>query len=251
MGNCCRSCMTRIPYATMIATVMCLIGVAIFCTSMYRGASLMIIMFDRVFRFRIFWIEAVQMIFVTIGASMAGLGFMILFVGCLATGSTRYKVYRAWRSRVGGRISCAVFMAITYILTIIWTIMFCFLCIVTFVYTIFWQMCNENSHENPRECLIDLVQFHFLFPAGSRQQDMKVCDKFQIKAFCKDGVEPAETMFIIATISCLLIILSLVHYLMCLSANYAHIRDHEKFQELQEIQNLNDMEYSAASKERF
>lgn len=107
-GNCCKSCMTRIPYATMIATVMCLIGVAIFCITMYRGASLTIIMFDQVFHFRLFWIEAVQMIFVAIGASMAALGFMILFVGCLATGSTRYKVYRAWRSRVGGRISCAV-----------------------------------------------------------------------------------------------------------------------------------------------
>lgn len=100
--------MTRIPYATMIATVMCLIGVGIFCFTMYRGASLTIIMFDQVFHFRLLWIEAVQMIFVAIGASMAALGFMILFVGCLATGSTRYKVYRAWRSRVGGRISCAV-----------------------------------------------------------------------------------------------------------------------------------------------
>lgn len=80
---------------------------------------------------------------------------------------------------------------------------------------------------------------------------MKICDTFERKAFCKDGVEKAEIMFILATLSCLLIILSLVHYLMCLSANYAHIRDHEKFQELQEIQNLNDMEYSAASKERF
>lgn len=39
---------------------------------------------------------------------MAALGFMILCVGCLATGATRHKVYRAWRSRVGGRISCAV-----------------------------------------------------------------------------------------------------------------------------------------------
>ena len=27
---------------------------------------------------------------------------------------------------------------------------------------------------------------------------------------------------------------------MCLSANYAHIRDHEKFQELQELQYLQD-----------
>lgn len=100
--------MTRIPYATMMATVMCLIGVGIFCCTMYRGASLTIIMFDEVFHLRLLWIEAVRIIFVAIGASMAALGFMILFVGCLATGSTRYKVYRAWGSRVGGRISCAV-----------------------------------------------------------------------------------------------------------------------------------------------
>lgn len=90
-----------------------------------------------------------------------------------------------------------------------------------------------------------------MFPLGARDEDMKICEKFEVKAFCKDGVEKAEVMFILATVSCLLVILSLVHYLMCLSANYAHIRDHEKFQELQEIQNLNDMEYSAASKERF
>lgn len=55
-----------------------------------------------------FRIEATQMTFVLLGACMAALGLMILTVGCLATGATRYKVYRAWRSRVGGRISCAV-----------------------------------------------------------------------------------------------------------------------------------------------
>lgn len=53
-------------------------------------------------------VEAVQMSFVIVGACMGAIGFMILTVGCLATGATRYKVYRAWRSRVGGRISCAV-----------------------------------------------------------------------------------------------------------------------------------------------
>lgn len=107
-GECCRSCMNRIPYATLIATIMCLIGVGIFCLTMYRGASLTIIMLDQVFYFRTRWIELVQILFVVIAVSMAALGFMILFVGCLATGSTRQKVYRAWQSRVGGRISCAV-----------------------------------------------------------------------------------------------------------------------------------------------
>lgn len=90
-----------------------------------------------------------------------------------------------------------------------------------------------------------------MFPATTRQEHLKVCEKFEVKAFCKDGVEKAEIMFILATVSCFLIVLSLVHYLMCLSANYAHIRDQEKFQELQEIQNLNDIEYSTSSKDRF
>jgi hypothetical protein len=90
-----------------------------------------------------------------------------------------------------------------------------------------------------------------MFPAGTREEDMRICEEFKVKAFCKDAVEKAEVMFILATLSCLLIILSLVHYLMCLAANYAHIRDHEKFQELQELQNLNDMEFTASSKDRF
>ncbi|XP_058828689.1 neuronal membrane glycoprotein M6-a isoform X2 [Topomyia yanbarensis] len=249
-GDCCRSCMTRIPYATLIATVMCLIGVGIFCGTMYRGTSLAIIMLDQVFHLRLVWIEAVQMIFVVIGASMGALGLMILFVGFLATGATRYKVYRAWGSRVGGRISCAVFMGITYALKIVWILIFCFLGIVTFVFTVFWNMCENPNVQSHRNC-IDLTQFYFMFPAGVKQEDMNICEQSKVKAFCKDGVEKCEIMFILATVSCMLIILSLVHYLMCLAANYAHIRDHEKFQELQEIQNLTEMEYTASSKDRF
>uniref|UniRef100_A0A336LPL7 CSON009947 protein n=1 Tax=Culicoides sonorensis TaxID=179676 RepID=A0A336LPL7_CULSO len=140
MGNCCQPCVTRIPYATLIATVMCLIGVGIFCGTMYRGTSLAIIMFDTVFRLRLAWIDAIQIIFVIVGASMAALGFMILFVGCLATGATRHKVYRAWGSRVGGRISCAVFMGITYILKLLWIVILCFLAIVNFVFIVFWNI---------------------------------------------------------------------------------------------------------------
>lgn len=270
LGNCCKSCITRIPFATLMATMMLLIGVGVFCGTMYRGASLSVIMFDHVFHLKLLWIEAIQIIFVVIAASMAALGFMILFVGFLATGATRHKVYRAWGSRVGGRISCAVFMVITYTLKIVWIVILCFLSIVTFMFTIFWKMCSKTEVRTHRTC-IDLTQFSeslehrifasfsnqisafsdFLFPIETREEDMRICEEFKVKAFCKDSVEKAEVMFILATLSCLLIILSLVHYLMCLAANYAHIRDHEKFQELQELQNLTEMEYSAASKDRF
>lgn len=141
-----------------MATMMLLIGVGVFCGTMYRGSSLAVIMFDHVFHLKLLWIEAIQMIFVIIAASMAALGFMILFVGFLATGATRHKVYRAWGSRVGGRISCAVFMVVTYILKIVWIVILCFLSIVTFVFTLFWKMCSKTEVQTHRTC-IDLTQF--------------------------------------------------------------------------------------------
>lgn len=240
--GCWRSFVTRIPYATLIATVMCMVGVGVFCGTMYRGASLTVIMMDQVFHQRLIWIETLQIIFVIIGATMGAIGLMILFIGFLATGATRHKVYRAWGSRIGGRISCAIFMAIAYILNIIWILILSFLVIVTFVFTVFWHLCSNPDIESARTC-INLVQFKFLFPSGVRQEDLNICGNINIKAFCKDSVEQAEIMFILATVACLLIILSLVHYLMCLAANYAHIRDHEKLQEFQEIQYLQEIDY--------
>nr|CAD7262087.1 unnamed protein product [Timema shepardi] len=274
-GSQCRGCITRIPYATLIATIMCIVGVGVFCGTMYRGAMLAVLMFDQVFHLRLIWhkwffntkVETVQMVFVVIGASMGALGLMILFVGCLATGATRTKVYRAWGARVGGRISCAVmlisnwftevffpppqFLGITYVLQVAWLLMLCVLINVTLIFTIFWALCSNPQVQANRQC-IDFRQFSFMFPNNTRPEDMEVCDTHELKLFCKDYVERAEIMFILATVACLLVILSLVHYLMCLSANYAHIRDHEKFQELQDLQCLQEPELSmGGSKDRF
>ncbi|XP_015834396.1 neuronal membrane glycoprotein M6-a isoform X1 [Tribolium castaneum] len=245
----CDSCLTRIPYATLIATIQCALGVVIFCGTMYRGATLAVLMFSDVFKMQLFWVDAVKMTFVIIGACMGALGLMILTVGCLATGATRHKVYRAWRSRVGGRVSCAIFMAITYILQLLWIVIFCFLVIATFLFTIFWKMCTNERVATFQDC-IDFTQFYFMFPQGTKQEHMKVCGEHNVKVFCKDYTEKIEIMVILATVASVLVILSLVHYLMCLAANYAHIRDHEKFQELQDLQMLSDNDV-LAGKDRF
>lgn len=100
--------MTRMPYATLVATIMCLAGVGVFCGTMYRGVEFTRRMFEDVFYFRVEWLDSVQLAFVIIGACMGAVGLMILFVGFLTTGETRRSVYKAWTARVGGRISCAV-----------------------------------------------------------------------------------------------------------------------------------------------
>lgn len=74
--------------------------------------------------------------------------------------------------------------------------------------------------------------------AGTIREYMEVRGKAEIKMFCKDYVEHATIMFILSTVACFVVIISLVHFLMALSANYAHIRGHGKFAELQDLHDL-------------
>eukprot|EP00094_Tigriopus_californicus_P008099 TCALIF_07796-PA protein Name:"Similar to Proteolipid protein DM beta (Squalus acanthias)" AED:0.13 eAED:0.13 QI:210/0.5/1/1/1/1/3/184/206 len=177
--DCCSKCITRIPYATLIALILNWVGVGVFCTTLYRGVNLTLRLTQDVFQLDkgLGWIEPTQLTFIILAASMAALALMILVVAILATGATRHHVYRSDVGRAGGRI-------------------------------------------------------------GTQREHMEVKGPKEIKAFCKDYVERAEVMFIMATLSCVLVILSLVHFLMALSANYAHIRGHDKFTELQEMHDL-------------
>ncbi|XP_001952193.2 neuronal membrane glycoprotein M6-a [Acyrthosiphon pisum] len=243
------ACTTRIPYATLIAALLCCTGIGVFCCTMYRGVTLSALMLDQVFHLYIGWLETVKTVLVLIAAGMGALTLMIIFVGFLATGATRRRIYKAWRNRVGGRISCAVFMGIIYVLQFFWIFVFGLLIVSTFILTVFWKMCVSTQVQDYHQC-IDLTQFNFLFPQSTRIEYLKICEIREIKFFCRDFVEKSEFMFMMATFGVILILISLVHYLMCLSANYAHIRDHEKFEELQELQLLQDTDF-ATSKERF
>ena len=49
-------------------------------------------------------VEPTQLAFIILGASMAALALMILFVAILATGATRHEVYRSSVGRAGGRV---------------------------------------------------------------------------------------------------------------------------------------------------
>lgn len=50
------------------------------------------------------------------------------------------------------------FMSITYMLQIAWVLMFAFLIVVTFVFTMFWYLCSAPRVENLEDC-INLRQF--------------------------------------------------------------------------------------------
>jgi hypothetical protein len=54
---------------------------------------------------------------------------------------------------------------------------------------------------------------------GTQRVDMEVVGTSEVKMFCKDYVEHATVMFILSTIACFVVIISLVHFLVSLSLN--------------------------------
>lgn len=235
------SCLSKVPYATLIALILNWSGVGIFCGTLYRGVNLTLRVLQDVFQLKdgLGWVEPTQLTFIILGASMAALALMILVVAFLATGSTRHTVYRSSMGRTSGRIGCMIFIAITYFLLACWLVVFGCCIIMTIFCSIYWGVCQSDEVKFQRDDgFIDFYQFHFLFPTGTRRDLMEVKGSREIKLFCDDFIEDATLMFILATVSCFIVILSLVHFLMALSANYAHIRGHDKFTELADLHDL-------------
>ncbi|KAG0718446.1 Neuronal membrane glycoprotein M6-a [Chionoecetes opilio] len=223
--------------------------------------------------------EGVQLAYIVVGAGMGGLGLLLLVVGCLSSGNTLHRVYHTWRARLGGKITCAIegtgeadgsvlpegwtpapasrvgrsqvatlrLMVVAYVVTLAWLVMFAALVIVSIFYTLAWFQCINVPNT---EC-IDYNQFRFLFPRTTIEEEKRVCSGGKRKLFCKDFVNNAEILFLLATASTLLVILSMVHYLMCLAANYTHIKDHGKLMELRDIDFLHQDHLSTMPKDRF
>jgi len=235
----CTSCITRVPYATLIALIMCWAGVGVFCGTMYRGVNLTLRLLQEVFHLDkgLQWVEPTQLAFVILGASMAALALMILVTAFLATGATRVEVYRTSVGRAGGRIASAAFITITYVLLLAWLLVLGCCVVMTTFTTLGWGVCSTKEI-GWFDGVIDFYPYHFMFPEGTSKDNMLVQGQAEIKLFCKDFIQRAEVMFILATVSCSLVVMSQVHFLMSLAANYAHIRGHDKFSDIQELQAL-------------
>lgn len=230
------SCMGRCPFASIIATVITLCGVGVFCGCLYRALSITIQMLDSAFKIEFEWdsVRVVQTIVIIISTVMCSLAVILLIVGCLATGATRAQVYTGFRSRLGGRISTGFFTVVVYALFLVWFVVTLALVVPIVAYYVLMKNCelktaqiNNHNIQKLDECLSLKT-----FGIDISQNRLSICSNDLI-AFCNQGKE-AGPLYIAAFISSALIVLGLVHYLCCLVANYAHIKDGIKLRDYEE-----------------
>lgn len=156
------SCMGRCPFASIIATVITLCGVGVFCGCLYRALSITIQMLDSAFKIEFEWdsVRVIQTIVIIVSSVMCSLAIILLIVGCLATGATRSQIYTGFRSRLGGRISTGFFTVIVYVLFIVWACVTLVLVVPIVAYYILMKNCevktaqiNNHNIQKLDECL--------------------------------------------------------------------------------------------------
>jgi hypothetical protein len=230
------SCIGRCPFASFIATVITLCGTGVFCGCLYRALSITFQMIASSFslHFEMESVRVVQTVIIIISSVMGTLTLILLTVGCLSTGATRRQVFSGFRSRLGGRISTGFLTIVVYILFIVWLCVTILLVLPIVAYYVIMKNCEIkapqiNTHQSQ---VLDECLSLRTFGITLTETKLSVCAQ-ELIAFCNQSKE-AGPLYIAAFISSALIVLGLVHYLCCLVANYAHIKDGIKLKDYEE-----------------
>ncbi|XP_076362792.1 proteolipid protein DM beta-like isoform X2 [Tachypleus tridentatus] len=206
----CRKCTSKVPFPSIIATVMCLAGSGMFLGYAYKGITLTIQMYEVVFQVKVEGFTDLRVVFVVISLLSAILGTLLMVVSFRATGSIRNILYFGWKARIGGRISCGLFLVTAYIVQIGWITILTCVTIIMFVFQLSRGLCNNLSAADSKKECIDLSQFDFMFPNGIKYENLIICSEGKVKEFCNDYVEEGVGMYIMASAASVVIILSLV-----------------------------------------
>ncbi|KRZ11913.1 Neuronal membrane glycoprotein M6-b, partial [Trichinella zimbabwensis] len=238
----------RVPFASLIALSITWIGVAVFAAMNFQAVNASLQQLRSVFNAEIHWLNKVQLSFIVSAVIMFVFAGLLTVIGALATGSTRDRVYYGWKARLGGRISTALFLTLTYLVHIFWLAIFTVVVSLCFVNCILKRLCATVPAYTVDDCL-DLSLFSVFFGDMRSSETWKLCGA-ALQQFCV-LTESANNYYIVSYFASLAVLLGLVHFMICLSANYAHIKDGFKYSELKEIQLIEETELKRYPQRRF
>uniref|UniRef100_A0A915EE66 Uncharacterized protein n=1 Tax=Ditylenchus dipsaci TaxID=166011 RepID=A0A915EE66_9BILA len=213
-------CLSRVPYSSLMAFVMCFIGVILFS-----------IMMTALNITDIPWLDKIHIVFVITALLMVTVALVLLCIGILSTGSTREEVFKRESARQGGRISCIVAITLSYLLNILWIGIVSVTAIFSFVYYVFGELCSSLTAYTENDCL----DFSVLRPLVKdfSESTLILCGG-NVQQFCA-LTNTVLIWYIVGFIGSLIVTLGLVQFIASNSANYAHVNSEQRYAELQEV----------------
>ncbi|KAI6242695.1 hypothetical protein M3Y99_00175300 [Aphelenchoides fujianensis] len=203
-------CLNRIPYASVIAFVLCFVGVIMFAIMMIFSFNASVEQARRAFEITdIPWLDKVHLLFLIVAVVMVAMALYLLCIGILSTGSTREELYKRPSARRSGRAGCVVAIVLAYLLNILWMLVLSITAIMSAMYFVFSRLCASLTVYTEANCL-DFSVFRPLVQDFS-DASLNLCGG-NVQQFCA-LTNTVVTWYLVGFIGSLIICLGLVQFM--------------------------------------
>ncbi|XP_026766358.1 glycoprotein M6Bb isoform X1 [Pangasianodon hypophthalmus] len=243
--DCCIKCLGGVPYASLLATILCFSGVALFCgcghvalsgtltileNNFYRNLSETAMLTDIIY--------LLQYVIYGIASFFFLYGIILLAEGFYTTSAVK-ELHGEFKTTICGRCISAMFVFLTYVLGVAWLGVFGFSSIPVFLFYNIWSTCaSMGSPVNSSVC-VDMRQYGIIpwnatpgVACGSTLLDICNSSEFYL----------SYHLYIVACAGAGATVIAMIHYLMILSANWAYLKDASQMHAYQDIKTKEEQE---------
>ncbi|TSX30743.1 Neuronal membrane glycoprotein M6-a [Bagarius yarrelli] len=178
-SDCCIKCLSGIPYASLIATILLYAGVALFCGCGHEALSGTVTILQNYFEvvqssgetLDVFtMIDILKYVIYGVAAAFFVYGILLMVEGFFTTGAIR-DLYGDFKITTCGRCVSAWFIMLTYVFMLAWLGVTAFTSLPVFMYFNIWNTCQNMTVTEAANLCFDLRQFGIV----TITEDRKIC----------------------------------------------------------------------------
>jgi hypothetical protein len=234
MDRCC-DCLGRIPCASTLALTLLLSGLAGFAASVIvavqktRDAFKELASVDSNFKelgegnllsknnLGPIPLALIETVVLSICVGMVLLSCIFLSIAFLSSGPTRRHLFGGKKSHnICGRVTNGIMFGLGYIINVGWVALSGILAIPVFILTILYNKCQDIVIDNGNQTCFKPSDYAII------SNPSQICGE-NLKTFCLRG-EESFPAYIAAYVSSVVVVISTIHFLVTITANYAHIK---------------------------
>ncbi|GAB5584425.1 neuronal membrane glycoprotein M6-b isoform X3 [Prionailurus iriomotensis] len=249
--ECCIKCLGGVPYASLVATILCFSGVALFCGCGHVALAGTVAILEQHFSTNTSdhallseVIQLVQYVIYGIASFFFLYGIILLAEGFYTTSAVK-ELHGEFKTTACGRCISGMFVFLTYVLGVAWLGVFGFSAVPVFMFYNIWSTCEvirspqTNGTAGVEQICVDIRQYGIIpwnaFPGkicGSALENICNTNEFYV----------SYHLFIVACAGAGATVIALIHFLMILSSNWAYLKDASKMQACQDIKAKEEQE---------
>uniref|UniRef100_A0A8C3AJV7 Neuronal membrane glycoprotein M6-a n=1 Tax=Cyclopterus lumpus TaxID=8103 RepID=A0A8C3AJV7_CYCLU len=239
---------SHLPWASLIATILLYMGVALFCGCGHEALSGTVTILQNYFEVirapgeTLDVIDILKYIIYGLAAGFFVFGVLLLVEGFFTTGAIR-DLYGEFKVSACGRCLTAFLMFLAYLFFLVWLGVTAFTSLPVFMYFNVWSMCQNTSLVEGANLCLDLRQF-----GNDVNSTINVL-------CCVLQLDLTFHLFVCTLAGAGAAVIAMVHFLMALAANWGYLKDASRMQKYEDIKSKEEQElhdiHSTRSKERL